>query len=137
MIALDLRESVSAATHGVALMAAVPAAALLLVILTLGIASAQPTPDQQAETILNAGRKAYNDGNPQFAAERFTELITKFGNSKHAQDARYGLGLALLDLPARDFQKALEAFTPPAGDAKFPEQSRSTTPVSVRWIRNT
>jgi cellulose synthase operon protein C len=97
-------------------------AALLLIALTFGLASAQPTPDQQAEAILNAGRKAYNEGNPQFASERFTELLTKFGGSKHAQDARYGLGLALLDLPARDYQKALESFTPPASDAKFPDR---------------
>ena len=98
-------------------------AALLLVALSLAVADAQPTPDQQAEALLNAGRKGYNEGNPQFAAERFTELLTKFGGSKHAQDARYGLGLALLDLPDRNYQKALEAFTPPAGDAKFSEQA--------------
>ncbi len=97
-------------------------AALLLVALTFGTMRAQPTPDQQAESLLNAGRKAYNEANPQFASERFAELLSKFGGSKYAQDARYGLGLALLDLPARDYQKALDAFLPPAGDGKFPEQ---------------
>jgi TolA-binding protein len=98
-------------------------AALLFAALSFGVASAQPTPDQQAEALLNAGRKAYNENNPQFAAEKFTELLTKFGGYKDANAARYGLGLALLDLPARDYQKALEAFTPPASDAKFPEQA--------------
>ena len=98
-------------------------AAILLVALWLAVAGAQPTPDQQAEALLNAGRKGYNEGNPQFAAERFTELLAKFGGSKDAHAARYGLGLALLDLPDRNFQKALEAFTPPAGDTKFPEQA--------------
>ncbi len=98
-------------------------AAILLVALSLAVAGAQPTPDQQAEALLNAGRKGYNEGNPQFAAERFTELLTKFGGSKDAHAARYGLGLALLDLPDRNFQKALEAFTPPAGNTKFPEQA--------------
>jgi TolA-binding protein len=98
-------------------------AAFLLVSLTLGFAGAQPAPDQQAEALLNAGRKAYNDGNPQFAAERFTELLTKFGGTKYAQDARYGLGLALLDLPDRNYQKALEAFAPPAGDEKFADRA--------------
>ncbi|MCI0704962.1 MAG: tetratricopeptide repeat protein, partial [Planctomycetia bacterium] len=93
-------------------------AALLLLALSFGIASAQPTPDQQAAALLNAGRKAYNEGNPQFAAEKFNELLTKFANSKDANAARYGLGLALLDLPARDYQKALNAFTPVAADAK-------------------
>lgn len=97
-------------------------AALLFVALAASLASAQPTPDQQAEALLNAGRKAYNEGNPQFAADRFTELLTKFGGYKDANAARFGLGLALLDLPDRNYQKALEAFLPPAGDGKFPEQ---------------
>src|SRR5438094_10438170 len=29
--------------------------------------SAQPTPDEQAQQLLTAGRQAYHDGNPQFA----------------------------------------------------------------------
>src|SRR5262252_6930012 len=67
---------------------------------------AQPTADEQAAEILNAGRKAYADANPQFAAEKFREFLTKFGAHKDANAARFGLGLALLDLPDRDFQKA-------------------------------
>jgi tetratricopeptide (TPR) repeat protein len=101
-------------------------AALLLAVLSVGftgVGSAQPTPDQQAEALLNAGRKAYNEGNPQFASERFNELLTKFGGSKYVNDARYGLGLALLDLPERNYQKALEALTPAAADAKFTERA--------------
>lgn len=98
-------------------------AAFLFVALSGALAGAQPTPDQQAEAILNAGRKAYNEGNPQFAAERFTELLAKFGGYKDANAARYGLGLALLDLPDRNYQKALDAFLPPAGDGKFPDQA--------------
>ena len=64
-------------------------AAFLLATLSLGVASAQPTPDQQAEAILNAGRKAYNDGNPQFAAEKFNELLTKFGGSIDNWDGQH------------------------------------------------
>ncbi|HEY1190831.1 MAG TPA: tetratricopeptide repeat protein [Gemmata sp.] len=97
-------------------------AALALIFLVPASASAQPTPDQQAEALLNAGRKAYNEGNPQFAADRFTELLNKFGGYKGANAARFGLGLALLDLPDRNYQKAFEAFNPPAGDAKFEDQ---------------
>lgn len=97
-------------------------AALLFVALAATLAGAQPTPDQQAEALLNAGRKAYNEGNPQFAAERFTELLNKFGGYKDANAARYGLGLALLDLPDRNYQKALDAFLPPAADSKFADQ---------------
>jgi TolA-binding protein len=106
-------------------------AAFLLFAFAFNAAHAQPTPDQQAEALLNAGRKAYNEANPQFAAERFTELLGKFGGSKYAQDARYGLGLALLDLPDRNFQKALEAFGPPAGDANFPDRPSALYYVGV------
>ena len=98
-------------------------AALLLITLAVSTAaSAPPTADQQAEALLNAGRKAYNDGNPQFAAQQFTELLQKFGGYKDANAARYGLGLALLDLPDRNYQKALEAFMPAANDAKFADR---------------
>lgn len=96
--------------------------AFLLIAFIASVASAQPTPDQQAEALLNAGRKAYNEGNPQFAAERFTELLNKFGGYKDVSAARYGLGLALLDLPDRNYQKAYEAFITAANDTKFPER---------------
>lgn len=88
----------------------------------LGSVAAQPTADQQAATLLNAGRKAYADANPQFAADRFREFLGKFGGHKDANAARYGLGLALLDLPERNYQQALEAFTPAANDAAFPDR---------------
>src|SRR5262249_19213459 len=78
--------------------------------------------DQQAEMLLAAGRKAYNDGNPTFATEKFREFTQKFGGHKEVQAARYGLGLALLDLPERDYAKALEALGPPAGDANFADR---------------
>ena len=61
--------------------AAASALFLALAGLAPGPAAAQPTADQQAAEILNAGRKAYADANPQFAAEKFREFLTKFGNS--------------------------------------------------------
>ncbi len=98
-------------------------ATFTLVLLTGSLALSQPSADQQAEAILNSGRKAYNAGNPQFAADRFTELLNKYGGTKHAQAARFALGLALIDLPARDYQKALTNLTSPASDAKFPDRA--------------
>src|SRR5207248_5413208 len=59
--------------------AAASALFLALAGLAPGTAAAQPTADQQAAEILNAGRKAYADANPQFAAEKFREFLTKFG----------------------------------------------------------
>ena len=98
-------------------------AALNLFILSLGIALGQQATDPQAEVVLNTARKAYADSNYTFAAEKFREFLTKFGAHKDVNAARYGLGLALLDLPDRDYQKALEAFTPAANDAKFADRS--------------
>lgn len=96
--------------------------ALVLLALSFGTVAAQPTAEQQGEQLLNAGRKAYADANPQFAADRFREFLGKFGNHKNASAARYGLGLALLDLPERNYQQALEAFTPAASDTAFSER---------------
>jgi TolA-binding protein len=85
-------------------------------------AQAQPTPDQQAAMLLDAGRKAYNDGNFPFAADRFREFIQKFGGHKDVHAARFGLGLALLDIQPQDHQKAIEALAPCANEKNFADQ---------------
>ncbi|HXD86601.1 MAG TPA: hypothetical protein VN641_08915, partial [Urbifossiella sp.] len=86
-------------------------------------AAAQPTPDQQAAMLLAAGQKAYNDANYPFAADRFREFLTKFGGHKNVHAARYGLGLALLDIQPPDYQKAIEAFGPPANEKAFADRA--------------
>src|SRR5262245_7785985 len=97
-------------------------AASALLVLSIGLALAQTSVDEQAEAVLITARKAYAESNYAFATEKFREFLTKFGGHKETNAARYGLGLALLDLPERDFQKALEAFTPPASDGQFPDR---------------
>jgi TolA-binding protein len=106
----------------------VPSRTVLLAVvagiaLTAPRASAQPTPDQQAAMILAAGQKAYNDANYPFAAERFREFLQKFGGHKDANAARYGLGLALLDIQPPDFPKAVEALSPPANEKNFKDHA--------------
>lgn len=98
--------------------------ALTLAVLVLADrpAAAQPTPDQQAAMLLAAGRKAYNDANYPFAADRFREFLAKFGGHKDAHAARYGLGLALLDIQPPDYPKAVEALSPPANEKNFPDR---------------
>ena len=102
------------------------AAAAFTLVFTLGFLAApargQPTPDQQAEMLLAAGRKGFNDGNPAFAADRFREFLAKFGGHKDANAARYALGLALLDIAPFDHPKAVEALSPPANEANFPDR---------------
>ncbi|MFO0803596.1 MAG: tetratricopeptide repeat protein [Gemmataceae bacterium] len=94
-------------------------------------ALAQPTPDQQAAMLLDAGRKAYNDGNFPFAADRFREFLTKFGGHKDAHAARFGLGLAILDIQPPDYQKAVEAFAPAANEKAFADQPLATYYLGV------
>jgi len=98
-------------------------AAFALFGLAIGIASAQPGDDPQAESLLNIANKAYADANYPFAAEEFREFLAKFGTHKKANAARYGLGLALLDLPDRDYAKALETLIIASNDPKFPERA--------------
>jgi len=87
-----------------------------------GRVAAQPSAAQQAEMLLNVARRAHAEANPQFAAERYKEFLAKFGGHKEAQSARLGLALALLDLPERNYQAALEAVLPAANDPQFPDQ---------------
>jgi TolA-binding protein len=97
-------------------------AVLALFTLSLGTVAAQPTADQQAEMLLNVARKGYAEANPQFAVEKFREFLNKFGGHKDAHSARLGLAIALLDLPDRNYQAALEAVTPAANDGNFADR---------------
>jgi len=86
---------------------------------SVALAAAQPTPEQQAELLLNAARQASVASNPQLAAEKYREFLGRFGSHPQASAARLGLGLALLDLPDRNYQQALDAFIPAATDTNF------------------
>jgi TolA-binding protein len=93
---------------------------LLILITAAPKLDAQVTPDQQADMLLGAARRAYNEKNYPFAVERFREFLGKFGNHKEANAARYGLALALLD-GARDYNGAVEQLQPLAGNKEIPE----------------
>ncbi|MBX9579921.1 MAG: tetratricopeptide repeat protein [Gemmataceae bacterium] len=97
-------------------------AAVVALLLAAGPAGLAQPPDQQAALLLTTARKAYADANPQAAADKFNEFLQKFGGHKDAPAARYGLGLALLDLPNPDRPKAIEALGPPANDPNFPDR---------------
>lgn len=100
--------------------------------LLAGPALAQPpTADQQAEQLLASARKAFNDGNPRFAAEAFREFLEKFGGNANASAARYGLGLALLDLQPPDYPKAIDALGPLATAANFPDRANALYYLAV------
>ena len=99
-----------------------PLVAFLVAALGVPAVAQPPTPDQQAAQLLAAGQKAFNDANPAFAADRFREFLGKFGGHKDAHAARYGLGLALLEIQPPDYPKAVEALAPAANEKAFPDQ---------------
>jgi cellulose synthase operon protein C len=97
-------------------------ACLALVLVATGPLTAQVTPDQMAEMTLNSARQAYNEKNYSFAATRFREFLAKFGGHKLANDARYGLALALLDAPEKNYPEAEGLLRGLAGNKDFAEQ---------------
>jgi TolA-binding protein len=108
-------------------------AAAFLVLLLAAPAFAQPPmpPDKQAEVALAAGQRAYNDGNLQVAAQKFREVVEKFGNTPSAHPARYGLALCLINSPEQDFAKAVELLTGPANDGGFADRGRAAYQLAV------
>lgn len=77
-------------------------------------------PDQ-AEMLLSAARKAAAEKNFNVAAERYREFIQRFGGHPQIASARYGLALALLELPNRDFDAIVSTLEPVAGANNAPE----------------
>jgi TolA-binding protein len=94
----------------------------VLTLFSISFARAQQlTADQQAEMVLSSARRAYNEKNYSFAATRFREFLSKFGNHKEANAARYGLALSLMESQPPDYQAALEQLQPLAGNKDFAE----------------
>jgi TolA-binding protein len=83
-------------------------------------ASAEIAPDQ-AGMLLASGKRAYNEKNYPFAADRFREFISRFGGHKDLSSARYGLALCLLEGNVRDPEKAGEQLQMLAGNKSFSE----------------
>ena len=97
-------------------------AALGLVLVTSRPLAAQVPPDQAADMLLTSARRAYNEKNYPFAIEKFREFLTKYGNHKEVPDARYGLALALIDGPAKDYQAAAEQLQNVVGVKDFTDR---------------
>src|SRR5260370_18541467 len=77
---------------------------------------AQVMPEQAAAMILASARKAYNEKSYPFAVTRFREYLAKYGGNKEAPSARYGLALALLAGPQKNYTEIRELLQPLAGN---------------------
>jgi TolA-binding protein len=96
------------------------------VLLAAGLAAepalhAQMPQDKAAAMLLDSARRAYNEKNYPFAADRFREFLGKYGNHRDAPSARYGLALVLLEGPQRDYNAAVEQLQPLLGNRDLPE----------------
>lgn len=110
--------------------------ATLFVLVAAFPAAAQMTPDQAAEMLLNSARKAYNEKNHPFAVTRFKEFLGKFGGHKLANDARYGLALALIEGPEKNeknFTEARDLLQGLANAKEFPEQPFAQYYLGIAW----
>jgi TolA-binding protein len=95
-------------THDTSRFVRLALAAVLVVLVLRHAGPAQVTPEQAAAMLLASAKRAYNEKNFAFAADRFREFIGKYGSHKDLPTARYGLALCLIDGPQRDFDKAAE-----------------------------
>ena len=90
-----------------------------LAAMSMGSVSAQ-APDQAA-MLLDSAKRAYNKKDYPFAVARFREYLQKFAGNKHASSARYGLALALVDGPERDYSAAIDQLNQLANQKDFPD----------------
>ena len=86
----------------------IPALAAALFLWTSAAAAQTLPPDRAADMLLTSAKTAYNAKDYAFAAARFREFLSKFGNDKNAPAARYGLALALIDGPDKDYNAAAD-----------------------------
>ena len=86
--------------------------------------AAEPlTDNDKAAMLLSAGQRAWHEKNYPFAIERFREFLKAYGGHKDALLARYGLGIALVEGPQKDFPAAVEALQPVADKQDFPDRA--------------
>ncbi len=85
-----------------------PALAAVLFLWTSAAAAETLPPDRAADMLLTSAKTAFNAKDYAFAAGRFREFLSRFGNEKNAPAARYGLALSLIDGPDKDYNAAAD-----------------------------
>lgn len=103
----------------------------------VSMASAQLTPEQQADLILSSARKAYAEKNFPVAATRFREFADRFPGHKDNNSARYWQALSQLALPLKDRNEGeiLGTLQRLAADAKFEERPAAAFQYAL-FLRN-
>src|SRR5882724_10653323 len=96
-----------------------PRAFIRLVVLGLFLTVALSSATQA----LAAEPRAWHEKNYPFAIDRFKEFLKTYGGHKDAVLARYGLGVALVEGPQKDYPAAIEALQAAAGKQDFPDRA--------------
>jgi TolA-binding protein len=80
------------------------------------------SPEEAAAVLLDSANRAYNEQKFDFASERYREFIKLYGAQREVARAEYGLGLALLDGPRKDYEAAVPVLQSAAGRGDFADR---------------
>ena len=96
------------------------------------VVAQQPmNPEQQAEQALTAGQNALKQGDPNTAAAKFNEVVQKFGNTRAALGAKFGLAGLQFTADTPDVAKAAELLKQPAEDGGFADRGSAMFQYAV------
>lgn len=96
--------------------------ALVLLLGAAALSVAQKPEDKAAEQLLTSARRAYTEKKFPEATNQFRDLLNRFPQSVHADAARYGLALCMLEAPEPDYAGIQEALKKLEANAAFPER---------------
>ena len=96
--------------------------ALALMLLPSRAPAQQISKEKAAEMLLDSGRRAYNEGKYDFAAERFAEYVKTYREHQGRYSAQYGLAMSMLARPQRDYKAIGEAFRDALQWSALPER---------------
>jgi TolA-binding protein len=91
--------------------------------MVLCVSAAPLTQDEAAAALLNSANRAFNERKYDFAVDRFREFLKQFGSHRDVARAEYGVGLALLEGPRRDYEGAAQALQSSVGRGEFPDRA--------------
>lgn len=78
----------------------------------------------RAAIVLTTAKSAFNDQNYEAAAAQFREFLRQgAGTRADILSARYGLGVCLIEGPAKDYKGAVDSLGQPANVAKFKDRA--------------
>jgi cellulose synthase operon protein C len=105
--------------------------AVLVAVAPAALAQQPMPPEQQAEQALTAAQNALKQGDANTAAAKFKEVVDKFGNTRAALAAKFGLAGMQFTAENPDIGKAVELLKPPAEDGGFADRGAAMYQYAV------